>query len=490
VKFESRSNGVLLHISSLPNHQGIGTFGQEAYDFIDFLNETNCGIWQICPLGPTGYGDSPYQCFSAFAGNPFFIDLEKLIEIGLLTNEDVNIFDTLPVEKVDYGRLIPMKNEILKKAFQNFNHSPEFNTYCTENSFWLDDYTMFMALKEHHDGHAWSSWPEEIKLRNRLVLERYGNILAESIEYYKFLQFSFFQQWQKINDYAKQKGITILGDMPIFVAMDSADAWANPEFFYFDEQLNPTIVAGVPPDYFSPTGQLWGNPLYNWEKMKETNFAWWKDRFRHSLAMYDLIRVDHFRGFSGYWAVPVNEETAENGSWQPALGEGLFSELQKAFADLPILAEDLGVITDDVIALRDKFGFPGMKILQFAFDGGRDNPYLPQNYIENCVAYTGTHDNETTLGWFNKLSPDKRKQITEFLECQESEVAWKMIEVIWKSKAIFSISPLQDFLQLGSEARFNTPGQAAGNWQWRLQSHQINESLKLKIKDLNEKWDR
>lgn len=485
-----RESGILLHITSLPNEQGIGTLGHEAKEFVDFL--VNCGqnIWQICPLGPTGYGDSPYQTFSAFAGNPLLLDMVNLVEKGLLKSKDLEILRHYPREKVDFGEIYRTKNRLLKKAFLGFKKDDTYQKFCDENDYWLHDYALFMAIKDKFGGKAWSDWPRELKLKVALQLEQLGTSLLESIEYYKFLQFVFMQQWTKLHSYASGKGVKIFGDIPIFVAFDSADAWSNRHLFHFDENANPTVVSGVPPDYFSSTGQLWGNPLYNWQKMKETNFFWWRKRFEHSLKMYDLIRVDHFRGFAGYWAVPAGEKTAVHGSWQPAPGNELFSALTETFGNLPVIAEDLGVITEDVIALKNKFGYPGMKILQFGFGSGNDNPYLPHNYPTNCVAYTGTHDNDTTWGWFIKLPEDEKRQICAYLGCKENEICHAMIKAIWQSKARIAIAPMQDWLELGSEARMNTPGKASGNWQWRVRKERLDHILSAKIRELTSHCER
>lgn len=487
---ERKQSGILLHITSLPNKQGIGTLGNEAYDFIDKLTRAGQKIWQILPLGPTGYGDSPYQTFSAFAGNPLLLDMNDLVKRELLQISDLENLKNLPEEKVDFGSLFIEKNKLLKLAFVKFQRAVIYDVFCSENEFWLHDYAFFMAIKDHFNGKSWHKWPKEIKLRNPFTLNKLKSKLINEIEYHKFLQFLFWQQWQKLHFYAKQNDIKIFGDIPIFVAFDSADAWSNQDLFQFDKAGNPTAVAGVPPDYFSATGQLWGNPLYNWHKMKENNFIWWMQRFRHSIKMYNLIRVDHFRGFCQYWAVPFGEKTAVNGSWQPALGEELFSTLKMDFDSIPIVAEDLGVITDDVIALKEKFGFPGMNILQFAFDGSETNPYLPSNYEENCIAYTGTHDNDTTRGWFQKLSTKEQTQICQTLKCRQSEICFAMINAILASKGDITIIPLQDWLELGSEARMNTPGTDVGNWQWRLLKNQFNIEVVKKIKETTKVFGR
>jgi len=487
---KTRSGGVLLHITSLPNRQGIGTLGREAFDFIDFMKAAELQVWQICPLGPTGYGDSPYQTFSAFAGNPLLIDLEGLLELGLLKKEEVAELSLLPVNRTDFGSLFRQKNKLLKQAYERFRKNEDYDEFCENNAFWLHEYALFMALKDYFGGQAWNSWTPDIKLRKPLAMEHFSISLLSEIDYYKFLQFIFDLQWEKLHRYASEQGISIFGDIPIFVAFDSADAWSNRHLFYFDENGNPTVVAGVPPDYFSATGQLWGNPLYNWQKMQENDFKWWQERFTHSLKMFDLIRVDHFRGFAGYWAVPAGEPTAVKGSWQPALGDELFKTLLHSLGEMPVVAEDLGVITPDVTALRKKYGFPGMKIFQFAFAGGESNPYLPHNYEENCVAYTGTHDNDTSVGWFRKISDAEKKYVCDYLHCAEADVCRSMIDSIWKSNAFLAVAPMQDFLELGSEARLNTPGVAAGNWQWRMRKEQLDNCLVERIRNLNHESNR
>lgn len=490
MNLDARQSGIFLHITSLPNQQGIGTLGKEAFEFVDKLSKADQKIWQICPLGPTGYGDSPYQTFSAFAGNPLLLDMYDLVQRALIETYDLENLSDLSLENVDYGSLFVEKNKLLKKAYYSFEKNENYDQFCNENEFWLHEYALFMSIKDHFGGSSWNSWPTDIKLRSSLEMERFSVNLVDEIDYYKFLQFIFWQQWNKLHSYAAQKGVKIFGDIPIFVALDSADAWSNRHLFHFDENGNPRVVAGVPPDYFSATGQLWGNPLYNWQKMQEDEFSWWKQRFGHSLKMFDLIRVDHFRGFAGYWAVPFNEETAVNGSWQSALGMELFSVLNATYGNMPIVAEDLGVITEDVIELKNKFGFPGMKILQFAFGGGDDNPYLPHNYEANCAAYTGTHDNDTTLGWFNKISKEEQKQVCEYLNCEENEICKAMIQSIWKSRANIAVAPMQDWLELGSEARMNTPGKAAGNWQWRMKADQFNAILIARMKELTAEFYR
>ncbi|KQC07690.1 MAG: 4-alpha-glucanotransferase [Candidatus Cloacimonas sp. SDB] len=486
----TRSGGILLHLTSLPGATGIGTLGKNALEFIDFLEQAQQKIWQILPTGPTGYGDSPYQTFSAFAGSPLLIDLDELCTEGLL--EKSQIPDQVDQEstKIDFGELNNAKYPILKRAFQNFSPTPEFADFCRKEAYWLEDYSLFMALKNKFQGVSWLDWDKKFKFRDKAALEQSRNDLKTEIELQKFLQFTFFKQWQKIKAYAGKNNISIMGDIPIFVAMDSSDVWAHNEIFQFDENLNPLALAGVPPDYFSDTGQLWGNPLYNWESLKNSDFDWWKNRFAAILDTTDLVRLDHFRGFAGYWSVPFGAENAVKGEWKTAPGNELFTALKNSFGDLPVIAEDLGVITDDVIELRDKFGFPGMKVLQFAFGSGPDNPFLPHNFSENCVVYTGTHDNDTTLGWYQKLPENIKNEVLDYLDSPEPEINWKMIEAAWKSKAALAIAPMQDFLGLDSSARMNMPSSLGSNWQWRLIKKDLDLKLARKIRDLTWKYDR
>ncbi|MBM7555930.1 4-alpha-glucanotransferase [Halanaerobacter jeridensis] len=500
MKFK-RNSGVFLHPTSLPGKYGIGSLGEEAYEFIDFLNEAGQKVWQMCPLGPTGYGDSPYQCFSAFAGNPYLIDLEKLLAEGYLVQDDLEEEIDFPTDRVDYGQVIDFKMPLLRKAFNNFKKSAtekekeDFADFCAENADWLDDYALFRAIKEKFGGVAWTEWDDDIRFREEEALKKYRAESEEKIEFRKFLQYIFFQQWAEVKEYANQKGIKILGDIPIFVAMDSADAWANPEMFFFDEDLKPTKVAGVPPDYFNENGQLWGNPLYKWDKLQKNNYQWWVKRVEKQLDLVDIIRLDHFRGFSQYWAVPYGAETAINGEWEDGPGKELFKVIKSELGELPIVAEDLGVVTDDVEELRDHFNFPGMKILQFAFDNQEQNDYLPPYEDENCIVYTGTHDNNTTLGWYEEDlvaedETDMLKFLDENLEVRHDDIVWDLIELGWQSKAVMAIAPLQDFLTLGSEARFNTPGTSSGNWQWRYTKDMIDENLIERIKGVTERNDR
>ena len=493
-----RSSGILFHPTSLPGKYGIGTLGKEAYAFIDFLKKSKQKLWQIFPLGPTGYGDSPYQSFSSFAGNPYLIDFDLLIEAHLLSEEDLrDVFFGDNEEYIDYGAIYNQKYPLLRKAYENFkssdNHEMKENLehFKRENASWLNDYSLYISLKNHFNGLPWNEWAHDIKNREHGAMEHYRNELADDIEYHNFIQFLFFKQWGDVKRYANENGIKIIGDIPIFVAADSSDAWANPEIFLFDEERKPVKVAGVPPDYFSATGQLWGNPLYNWQKLKETNYSWWVERVRANLSTCDIIRIDHFRGFEAYWAVPYGDDTAINGQWEPGPGIDLFNAIKSQLGELPIIAEDLGLMTQGVIDLREATGFPGMKILGFAFDSGEENDYLPHTYTKNCVVYTGTHDNDTLIGWFQKAKEEDRQFARDYLNSRsDDEIHWDAIRGAWSSVASMAISPVQDFLGLGSEARINTPGIAAGNWQWRLRHGVLTDELAERIAKLTRVYSR
>ena len=493
-----RSSGILFHPTSLPGKYGIGTLGKEAYAFIDFLKKSRQKLWQIFPLGPTGYGDSPYQSFSSFAGNPYLIDFDLFIEAHLLSEEDLrDVFFGDNEEYIDYGAIYNQKYPLLRKAYENFkssdNHEMRENLehFKRENASWLNDYSLYISLKNHFNGLPWNEWAHDIKNREHGAMEHYKNELADDIEYHNFIQFLFFKQWGDVKRYANENGIKIIGDIPIFVAADSSDAWANPEIFLFDEERKPVKVAGVPPDYFSATGQLWGNPLYNWQKLKETNYSWWVERVRANLSTCDIIRIDHFRGFEAYWAVPYGDDTAINGQWEPGPGIDLFNAIKSQLGELPIIAEDLGLMTQGVIDLREATGFPGMKILGFAFDSGEENDYLPHTYTKNCVVYTGTHDNDTLIGWFQKAKEEDRQFARDYLNSRsDDEIHWNAIRGAWSSVANMAISPVQDFLGLGSEARINTPGVAAGNWQWRLRHGVLTDELAERIAKLTKVYSR
>ena len=498
IEMFERSSGILLHPTSLPGKYGIGSLGKEAYKFVDFLKKSNQKLWQIFPLGPTGYGDSPYQCFSSFAGNPYLIDFDLLIEQNLLTEEDlkdVNFGEN--EEYIDYGAIYNQKYPLLRKAYENFKANgnkelkEKLETFKTENSSWLDDYSLYISLKNHFNGLPWNEWEDDIRTRKEAAINKYKAELANEIEYHNFIQFLFFTQWNNVKKYANDNGIKIIGDIPIFVAVDSSDAWANPEIFLFDPELKPVKVAGVPPDYFSATGQLWGNPLYDWDKLKELNYKWWVDRVKANLSTCDIIRIDHFRGFDEYWAVPYGDKTAENGTWCPGPRTDLFNAIKNELGELPIIAEDLGTMTQGVIDLREATGFPGMKILGFAFDSKEENDYLPHTYTKNCVVYTGTHDNDTLIGWFTKANEDDKQFARNYLNSRsDNEIHWDAIRGAWSSVANMAIAPIQDFLGLGSEARINTPGVASGNWQWRLKDDVLTDELAEKIAKFTKVYSR
>ncbi|MBN2149053.1 MAG: 4-alpha-glucanotransferase [Anaerolineales bacterium] len=490
MKFE-RSSGILLHPTSLPGPYGIGEIGPQAHQWIDYLSRTGCGLWQVLPLGPTGYGDSPYQCFSAFAGNPYLISLETLLDEKLLRQDDLEDQPQFPSQWVDYGPVITWKLQVLERSYKRFKRltskklHQEYATFQAYHAFWLEDFALFMALKDAHNGAPWHTWEEPLRRREPQALQAARERYSGQIQQHIYRQFLFFRQWAALHKHAAIEGMRIIGDIPIFVAHDSADVWARPDLYYLDEKGKPTVVAGVPPDYFSPTGQLWGNPLYRWNVHKASGYDWWLKRIRAVLEMVDIVRIDHFRGFAGYWEVPGNAPTAEKGRWVPGPGKDLFKAIRKALGDLPIIAEDLGVITADVVDLRDSFGLPGMKILQFGFGGGPVDSFLPHNYPENCVVYTGTHDNDTALGWYARV-PEKEKDFyRRYLARDGHDVSWDMIRAVWGSVAIFALAPLQDFLSLGNEARMNYPGNPSGNWQWRMPPGCLTPGLQQRIKETN-----
>lgn len=487
-----RKSGILLHVSSLPNEEGIGTLGKCALDFIDFLEKSKQKLWQIFPLGPTGYGDSPYQCFSAFAGNPYLIDLKTLVDDGYLSVEDITVNFSENKEIVDYGKIYELKLPILRKAFDNFNiKNEDFLEFKCKNKKWLDNYAMFSALKNNFNGKSWLDWPLEYKNMDKKTLEDFSNKHNKEIEYQKFLQYIFYKQWFKVKDYANKKGIKIIGDIPIFVSLDSADAWSNSEIFLFDKDRNPVKVAGVPPDYFSQTGQLWGNPLFDWKKLKEMKYSWWIDRVKENLNLYDIIRIDHFRGFESYWEINYGEKTAINGKWVKGPGMDLFNAIKKSLGEIDIIAEDLGTLTDEVIKLKEDSGFPGMKILQFAFNEDPENPYLPHNYEKNTVVYTGTHDNDTTNSWYFSLSDKQKGEIRDYLNINDdSYIVYSMIRLALSSISDTVIIPMQDYLNLGSFARMNTPGLATGNWQWRAKKCDFSDNLANDIAHLVKLYGR
>jgi 4-alpha-glucanotransferase len=492
----NRSAGILLHPTSLPGPDGIGDIGPEAYRWVNFIKNTGATLWQVLPLGPTGYGDSPYQCFSAFAGNPYLVNPSLLMDEDLLNAADLADRPKFADSYVDFGSVINWKVTILQRAYHNFIQLKpaklviEYETFKHEEAEWLDDFALFMAIKESYGGASWEKWSDGLRKRYPESIAEFQVKHADQIDSHKFRQFLFFRQWLTLKKYANENGVTIIGDIPIFVSQDSSDAWANPELFFFDKDLKPTVVAGVPPDYFSKTGQLWGNPLYNWKIHKKTGYAWWLKRIKATLRFFDIIRLDHFRGFAGYWEVPAGNLTAEIGRWVPGPGVPFFQAIKDELGDLPIIAEDLGEITPDVFELRDKFELPGMKICQFAFGGDPEEPFLPHNYPVNCVAYSGTHDNDTALGWY-KTAPEKERDFCRrYLGRDGKNISWDIIRVVWSSVASTVLAPLQDFLSLDGEARMNFPGHASGNWSWRVTTDKINTELMQKIQEINYLYNR
>jgi len=489
----ARSSGILLHPTSLPGPGGIGSFGVEASRFVDFLSDAGQSLWQILPLGPPGCGNSPYSCFSAFAGNPLLIDLDKLVETGDLRQEE--LAHDFPAGRIDFTAVAAYKLPLLHSAAKRFFSTREksklhdFWNFC-DSTFWLHDYALFMAAKDHFKGKPWNRWPEKLMRREPAACAEYSDLLGKEIGAQKYMQWQFYRQWHDVRTYANSKGVRIIGDAPIFVAFDSADVWCNRHLFRLDGAGNPTVVAGVPPDYFSKTGQRWGNPLYNWGKVAEESYGWWIARVRNDLALYDLVRIDHFRGFEGYWEIPAAEKTAVKGRWVKGPGDAFFHALRSQLGNLPIIAEDLGIITPEVEALRDGFGLPGMKILQFAFDGGPVNAYLPHNHCYNSVVYTGTHDNDTTRGWFDSLDGDKQRQVSAYLRCTPEDVVNALIRSMLGSVCRYSIMPLQDLLQLDSSARMNVPGVATGNWGWRLEGGALTEKVARELRSLTEMYNR
>ena len=491
-----RASGILLHPTSLPGSYGIGTLGRECLAFIDFLARAGQKYWQILPLGPTGYADSPYQCFSSFAGNPLLINLDSLVEEKLLKSSDLLPMRSFDDGPVDYGKVIMLKYPLLKKALSNFlnNGSEEdlraFQLFVRENNGWLDDYALFMALKASMDQKPWSQWEKPLKMRSEKELEKKRIALHEEIVFHQFLQYIFFRQWNLVKTYARERGVRIIGDIPLYIAMDSADAWAHPELFEFSEDKEPIAVGGVPPDYFSQTGQLWGNPLFRWDVHKKNGYNWWINRIRWNLGLYDVVRIDHFRGFAGYWSVPFGETTAINGRWVDGPGKDLFLAIADALGDIPVIAEDLGVITDDVTDLRDSFGLPGMKILQFAFDSAEENDYIPHNFTRNCIVYTGTHDNDTVTGWFAKAKKEDREYVMKYINTDAKNIHWDFIRLAFASVACTAVIPMQDLLGLGPETRMNLPGTTQGNWQWRMKAGQATNALAERLAEMTKLYSR
>ncbi len=487
--------GILLHPTSFAGPYGIGDLGQGAYNFVDFLQRSGLNAWQALPLGHTGFGDSPYQPFSAFAGQPLIISLDDLKGLGLLFDDDFRDMPQWNPEDISYGDVISWKTGLLRLAYERFtdenfndrftsdaNKMKDLEDFMKTEGYWLDDYALFMAGKDYHNGMPWYMWEDTLKAPNAKEKKKWQKTLAKEIDYYKFIQYLFFSEWTALKKYANDKGISIIGDTPIFMAWDSVDVWTHKELFQLDSEGYPVVVAGVPPDYFSATGQLWGNPLYKWEEHTKTGYDWWFSRIKHQLDLTDFLRIDHFRGFDKYWAVPYGEETAMNGEWVEAPGLNFFTNLEATLGyHIPIIAEDLGEIDHSVIELRDRFSLPGMKILQFAFENPNENDFLPHNYTRNCVCYTGTHDNDTTLGWYNHAFEASKDKLRRYYSTDASDVCWVLIRACFGSVANMAIVPMQDVLCLDSWARFNTPGVGAGNWSWRYKPEALNDQLAARL---------
>lgn len=485
-----RASGILLPISGLPSEYGIGCFSKAAYEFVDRLEEAGQRYWQILPLGPTSYGDSPYQSFSTFAGNPYFIDPAELIERGWITKRECDSYDFGDNEEyIDYAKIYNSRFRLLRTAWKNSKiaKDPAFRVFVKDNAYWLEDYALYMAVKVSFDNVSWIEWDEDIKTRQPGALEKYRERFAGEMEFYQFQQYLFRLQWEKLKSYANEKGIQLIGDIPIYVAFDSSDAWANPELFQFDADCNPTAVAGCPPDAFSRTGQLWGNPLYDWEYHKSTGFEWWMKRLEACFKMYDVVRIDHFRAFDAYYSIPAGMKTAEIGEWKPGPGYALFETMKKRMGDRAVIAEDLGFLTPSVLELVKRTGYPGMKVLQFAFDSREESDYLPHNYIANSVVYTGTHDNDTTLGWYEKLPEADKEFCDRYLNLtgkKPEEIRWEFVRAAFSSVSNLAVIPMQDYLGLGSEARINTPSTLGDNWKWRMKKGAFTEELAAQIREM------
>lgn len=491
-----RKSGILMPVSSLPSPYGIGCFSEEAYRFADRLKEAGQAYWQILPLGPTGYGDSPYQAFSAFAGNPYFIDLDQLCREGLLKAEEYRDtdFGTDP-EKADYEKLYHCRMNILRKAYERADLSGDqgYRDFCVRQKDWLDDYALYMTLKGKYGQKSWSEWETDARMRKENLLEDCRKSFAEEISFYKFLQYEFMEQWTRLRAYVNGLGIRIIGDIPIYVAFDSADSWAKPELFQFDETRIPVEVAGCPPDAFAADGQLWGNPLYAWEYHESTGYAWWIRRLERCFELYDVVRVDHFRGFDEYFSIPFGAETAASGRWRKGPGMKLFDALRAHFGSVPIIAEDLGYLTQSVMDLVSSSGYPGMKVIEFAFDSREAGDYMPYNYPHNCVVYTGTHDNQTLYAWYDELTASDREHLDEYLQLQgksREEIVWDVIRLTLSTVADTAVIPMQDYLCLGAEARMNRPSTMGGNWQWRMHKDAFDGALAEKIRRITKLYGR
>ncbi|MBI9048325.1 MAG: 4-alpha-glucanotransferase [Anaerolineaceae bacterium] len=494
----NRNSGILCHVSSLPATDGIGNLGEASRHWIDILDELKCRYWQMLPLGPTGFGDSPYQVFSAFAGNPMLISLHDFVESGIFTKKEITPPYVVETDLVQFFELNKWKEPKLRDLFQRLKKKNDKTflsqkaAFSNENAFWLDEYCLFMALKNRFNGHPWHMWPHEYRFRAADALAQTKIELADEIEYHEYIQFIFHQQCLRTCQYAKEKNIELIGDIPLYVAFDSADVWSAPDHFQLNQDNIPAFVAGVPPDYFSATGQRWGNPVYRWDILADQDFNWWVKRVSHALKYMDVIRLDHFRGLAAYYAIPSIYHTAENGQWIPAPGMQLLQTINDNLGNLPFIAEDLGVITPDVIELRDAYHLPGMRIFQFGFGVMEENIHKPSTYIENCVAYTGTHDNETTLGWYKLQSEEVKQQVLSYLDIEESaDLVHQCIRSLWSSEASLTISPLQDFLQLDNTARMNLPGTVGGtNWRWKLRNWQQIDPILGFVKEINKEFQR
>lgn len=491
---KKRGCGILMHISSLPSNYGIGTFGEEAYKFVDFLYETKQTYWQILPLGQTSYGDSPYQSFSINGGNPYFIDLEMLIEENLLKLEEVEEKNWGSDEKVDYSNLYNLRYEVLKNAFERFEKTDEdYKKFIENNKEWIEDYSIFMALKKYHEDKSWDNWEKKYKTRDKKALEKFKDENRENIEFWCFIQYKFYEQWSKLKKYANEKNIKIIGDIPIYVAYDSVEVWKNPEYFQLDSELKMINVAGCPPDSFSPTGQLWGNPLYNWEYMEKTGYKWWLKRLADATKIYDVVRIDHFRGFESYYSIPAEDKDAMNGKWEKGPGMKLFNKVKEELGELDLIAEDLGYLTQEVMDLLKDSGYPGMKLLQFAFDSREDGDYLPHNYVENSIVYIGTHDNDTGIGWLINAKTEDIEYMRNYLDIysfDDRETVWKMICRVFATTSRVAIIQMQDYLGVGIEGRMNTPSTLGNNWVWRMRKNQIDSGVVEGIKYITNLYKR
>ena len=488
-----RSSGVLMHITSLPGPYGVGTMGRQAYSFVDFLQAAGQSYWQILPLTPTGYGDSPYQSCSAFAGNHYLIDLDLLIEDGLLTKQEVHKVHWSDRDtRADFGLLYENRLKILHLAYIRFSEEREFDFFCRDNADWLPDFALYMALKDRYQGKPWYEWDKPLKFRDYDAIWKARQELKDSIRFYQFVQFLFYKQWNALHSYAAQHGISFIGDVPIYVPMDSVDVWRNPDLFQLDQDLKPEMVAGVPPDGFTADGQLWGNPLYRWDLMEEAGFGWWTHRLASAGRLYDVVRLDHFRGFEAYWAVPYGDKNARGGKWVKGPGMKFLDTVRKKLPDLPIIAEDLGYLTQDVLDLRDSSGYPGMKVLEFAFDSREPSDYLPHNYSSNSVCYTGTHDNMTMRQWFDTASADAVDYASEYMNLSQKEgLVWGTIRTAFSSVSKLCIVQMQDYLDLGKEGRMNFPGTlSSDNWTWRMEAGAATQELAERIRKLTRLYDR